>query len=652
MQNEAITLTLSKLFANGDDLRSTPAMEDADRELRASIAAHGLLEPLVVRRHDEAWSVVAGHRRYRALRALAEAGEIAADAPVNCSILNEDVASAEAALAENVVRVAMHPADQVTAFRRLADEGATVEDIANRFGLPQSTVARRMRLGQLAPSILEAYRDGRILEEAARAYATTPDTERQMQVYEQIESDESYAGGQHYANRILRHLQEERMRSDSPLAKFVGTDEYAKAGGASEQTLFQDYAVLQDADLVERLAREKLAAEKAAVEAEGWKWVETSADQDTWKFRQECREVYPQRHRREPTPEEQAVLDKVEALSGKWEAEGLDYDELQPDEQREWDEASAAADAVEAATQQRTFTSEQKAAAGVLIGIGHGGALERIEGLVRKGDPMPGEAPTTSGTAAAGAAGNAAHTGEAAPKPKGYSQKLKDNIMNLRGGVLRAVLLEKPEVAQDALVFAMVLALRTGASHYDSNGRGFYPGLPLSVRREHNTRLGVPDGSDEIKAYLDGPEWHPPFIDSKLSIGEMFEAYRALPPDSKALVTSAVVTELLVDHPGGEDADYDMHAAIAAETQPAWSRRLLKVDENVWSVDVMWKLLRKDQIIDECRPYLGEEWAAGAADLKKGQLALDAAKRMRAHPGWLPKGFHAAARPVREPESA
>ena len=649
MQNEAITLPLSGLYANGDDLRSTPAMEDADRELRASIAAHGLLEPLVVRQHAERWSVVAGHRRYRALRALAEAGEIADDAAVHCTILHDDVDSTEAALAENTVRVAMHPADQVLAFKRLHDEGASAEDIANRFGLPQSTVQRRMRLGQLAPPILERYRDGSILEEAARAYATTPDTERQMQVYEQIEADQSYMGKQHFANRILRHLEEERMRSDAPLAQFVGTDEYAAAGGASEQTLFQDYAVLQDADLVERLAREKLAAEAAAVEAEGWKWVELNADGDAWKFRQSCRETYPQRYRREPTDEEQAVLDKVEALGNKWEAEGLDYDELQPDEQREWDEASEAADAVAEALEQRTFAPAQKAASGVLIGIGPGGRLERVEGLVRQGDPMPGEAPaTTSGTAAA----DAAHTGEqAAPKAKGYSQKLKDNIMNLRNGVLRAVLHEQPEVAQDALVFTMVLSLRTGASHYDGNGRGFYPGLLLAVESKHNPRLGVPDGTDEIKAYLEHPEWRPPFIDPKLSIGEMFEAYRALPADSKALVTSAVVTHLLVDHPGGEDATYDVHAAIAAETQPRWADRLLKVDENVWSVDVIWSKLRKDQIIDECRPYLGDEWAAGAADLKKGALALDAAKRMRAHPGWLPKGFHVA-RPEREPEGA
>ena len=47
--NQATTIRLDKIKSNGDDLRTTPAVADADAELRASILAHGLLEPLVVR---------------------------------------------------------------------------------------------------------------------------------------------------------------------------------------------------------------------------------------------------------------------------------------------------------------------------------------------------------------------------------------------------------------------------------------------------------------------------------------------------------------------------------------------------------------------------------------------------------------------------
>jgi len=641
VENEAGSVALSLLHANGDDLRSTPAMEDADRELRASIAAHGLLEPLVVRRHDEAWCVVAGHRRYRALRALAAAGEIADDAAVNCTVLHDDVDSTEAALAENVVRVAMHPADQVAAFKRLADEGASTEDIANRFGLAKVTVAKRLRLGNLAPEILEAYRKGDLDQEAAQAYASTADLDTQRRVFKAVADDYSY----HRAHAILAKLQENAMRSDSALAKFVGDDDYRAAGGAAETTLFTDYSRWTDVELAERLARAKLERIVARLREVGWKWAELY-EGEQWNIHQHYRQTQPQRRRRAPTTEEQAILDRAEALGTKWEAEGLDYEELQPDEKAEWDRVAAQADAVAEALEQRTFTLEQMAGSGVLVYLGHDGEVVLKDGLVRKGDPMPGEAPATSGTAAAGAAG-AAHTGEQAPpKPKGYSQKLKDNVMGLRNAVLRDVLRENPAVAQDAVTFSLVLALFTGHS------QGFYPDLPIAVHREHNPRLPVDGAGDELKQYVEDREWQPPFLSRSQSIGEMFEAFRTLPADAKDAVIAEVCARLLLDKPGGEDATYDVHAAIAQETGAAWGTRLQAVDESVFSVETFWGKLRKDQIVAEARPYLGDEWAARAEQMKKGALAADAAKRMRLFPEWLPKGFNVARPETANPESA
>ena len=640
VENEAGSVALSLLHANGDDLRSNPASADADAELRASILAHGLLEPLVVRNREGAWHVIAGHRRYRALRALADAGEIPADAPIDCTILAAGVDATEAALAENVVRVAMHPADQVTAFKRLADEGASTEDIANRFGLAKVTVEKRLRLGNLAPEIMAEYRAGNMNQEDAQAYASTADLEAQRRVFRAIMDDYGF----HRAHAILAKLQENAMRSDSALAKFVG-DAYHAAGGSAETTLFTDYSRWTDVELAERLAREKLERIIARLREAGWKWAELY-DGEHWNVYHNYRQTQPQRHRRAATVEEQAVLDKAETLSTKWEAEGRDYDELQPDEQHEWDEASARADAVAEALEQRTFTPEQMAGSGVLVYLDHDGEPVLKEGLVRKGDPMPGEAPaTTSGTAAA--ADGAAHTGEAAPaKPKGYSQKLKENVMGMRNAVLRDVLRENPAVAQDAISFSLVLALFTGHAH------DFYPALPIAMRRENNPRLPVDGASDELKQYIEDREWQPPFLSRSRSVGQMFEAFRKLPADAKDAVIAEVCARLLCDKPGGEDAPYDLHAAIAQETGVAWGTRLLAVDEDAFSVETFWKKLRKDQIIYEARPYLGDEWAAKAGDMKKGELAADAARKMRAHPGWLPKGFHVDRPEAANPESA
>ncbi|MDE0032006.1 MAG: hypothetical protein OXU75_02535, partial [Deltaproteobacteria bacterium] len=64
--------------------------------------------------------MIAGGRRLAALKALAEDGVLDAAHPVPCLVVDGDAPSAELSLAENIVRIAMHPADQVAAFRDLA----------------------------------------------------------------------------------------------------------------------------------------------------------------------------------------------------------------------------------------------------------------------------------------------------------------------------------------------------------------------------------------------------------------------------------------------------------------------------------------------------------------------------------------------------
>ena len=120
-------------LASGN-VRKTPpdeADEADEAQLIAFIKAHGLLENLVVRPDEPAadgadrFAVAAGRRRFEALKALTEAGTIDADHAVPCKIAANGDAD-ELSLAEDVVRIAMHPADQVVAFSELARSGATV----------------------------------------------------------------------------------------------------------------------------------------------------------------------------------------------------------------------------------------------------------------------------------------------------------------------------------------------------------------------------------------------------------------------------------------------------------------------------------------------------------------------------------------------
>ena len=111
--------------------------------------------------------------------------------PVPCQVRSGDADPAELSLAENVIRIAMHPADQVVAFSKLADAGQSVSAIAARFGASERTVEQRLRLGNAAPELLDAYRADEIDLEVLKAFAVTADRERQMAVWEQVSGQDS-----------------------------------------------------------------------------------------------------------------------------------------------------------------------------------------------------------------------------------------------------------------------------------------------------------------------------------------------------------------------------------------------------------------------------------------------------------------------------
>ena len=154
-------IPLSRLAFAPENVRKTPPDGQADAELKASIAALGLLENLIVRSDTpaedgaERYAVVAGGRRLKAMQVLKV---LDADHPVPCLVRADDGEAGEVSLAENVVRITMHPADQVVAFTKLVQAGQSVSSVAARFGLSERLVEQRLRIGNAAPELLDAYR--------------------------------------------------------------------------------------------------------------------------------------------------------------------------------------------------------------------------------------------------------------------------------------------------------------------------------------------------------------------------------------------------------------------------------------------------------------------------------------------------------------
>ena len=140
---DATSIPLNKLTAWDGNVRKTAGADTALAELAASIAAHGLLQSLVVRKDKKGkFSVVAGGRRLQALQQLAESGSIEADSAVPCQVIASDADATEISLTENVMRAPMHPADQFDAFRELVDNGSTPADIAARFGVGSHRISK------------------------------------------------------------------------------------------------------------------------------------------------------------------------------------------------------------------------------------------------------------------------------------------------------------------------------------------------------------------------------------------------------------------------------------------------------------------------------------------------------------------------------
>ena len=88
--------------------------------------------------------------------------------------------TSELSLAENVVRLTMHPADRMVAFSKLAMAGAGGTEIAARFGVSERVVEKRLRFGNLAPELLDAYRANKATLEVLQAFTITSDHERQL----------------------------------------------------------------------------------------------------------------------------------------------------------------------------------------------------------------------------------------------------------------------------------------------------------------------------------------------------------------------------------------------------------------------------------------------------------------------------------------
>ena len=180
--SQVIDISLDKILPN----RFQPRIKFHEKninELAESIREHGVIQPIVVRKISDKYEIIAGERRYKA-SVLANKNSI----PALIVNLN-DKDAAEVALIENVQRQDLTPIEEAVSYKKILDMGMTQEQLAQKLGKTQSTVANKLRLLNLDEEVQEALLDQKISERHARSLLKLSDLKDQVEILNRIISE-------------------------------------------------------------------------------------------------------------------------------------------------------------------------------------------------------------------------------------------------------------------------------------------------------------------------------------------------------------------------------------------------------------------------------------------------------------------------------
>lgn len=174
-------IALDKIYANPDQPRHT-FDEEALQELAQSIAEHGVISPITLRKDaNNRYMIIAGERRYRAAKL---AGLHAIPAYIRTA---KDEQVMEWALIENIQREDLDAIEIALAYQRLMDEyNLTQERMSERVGKKRATVANYLRLLKLPAEIQLGIKEKKIDMGHARAILGSPSPEQQLLLYKKI----------------------------------------------------------------------------------------------------------------------------------------------------------------------------------------------------------------------------------------------------------------------------------------------------------------------------------------------------------------------------------------------------------------------------------------------------------------------------------
>jgi ParB family transcriptional regulator, chromosome partitioning protein len=631
-------IPLDKLVVSPTNVRKTLSSAAEDAELEASIRASGLKQNLVVHPMGDAkdvHAVVAGGRRLKVLQKLAAEGALPAGFKVPC-LVEEPEAALETSLIENTIRSAMHPADEFVAMATLIDAGEAIEAIAVRFGVSERHVRQRLRLGKLAPELLDAYRAGEISLETVTAFTLGADHAAQLAVWNQLK-DNSYI--QPYT--VKRRLTESAVPLDSDLGTFGAAAAYEAAGGRITRDLFSgdEDGFLDDAALVKRLAIEKLEAKAAELRPQ-WAWTKAVLDLE-YGFMAQYARVRPQPA--EVPAELAAEIARIEQRLG--ELEDVDPDAWTAELAAEAEQLEDRRNEIDGLA---VYSDKDRARAGCIVTIGEHGDFCLHQRLVERSASRGGAAahagePSDDGDEAPASAPSEDENDDPSPRPSavsaeqavrkecGFSQMLVDDLKASRLQIARAHLAGDFGVAFDLALYSLCVDL------FERFGYRSHPldlhAAETELRSSLNDLSGTPaDRLLEARRQALDLDW------LKLPPAEGFAALASLPAAAKQRLFAWCVASCLKPQLAIEDrADAVVESAVG---------RLAIPFADFWRPTAAnyWGRVKKARGLAIAKAILGPRWARDHTDAKKPILAAALEKAFDPAADTAPIGLDRAAR--------
>lgn len=580
--------------------RNVRTRDDAYNEgllpLADSVEAFWLLQNLIVTEHGSGkqmhYEVEAGRRRFDALGILFERGVINKRTPIPANRV--PVADAVAiSLAENTQREQMHTGDEILAYKRLIDEGRSIEQVAKEFRVDPMVIQRRLKLANVAPRFLAMFRTDEIGLDVLMALAITDDHERQSNVWDSL-SEHTRDARWLRAALTKEHVDIKR----SPVALYVGSKVYEEAGGAIERDLFSEKedGYMLDAALLHRLAQAKLDKRAESIKKEGFAWVETRLQMD-FSDRSAFGQVGTVA--REPTKKE---AKKITGLQGKI-AEHEACDEMSDEARGEL--RSLRGELKEIQESLQVPDPEQQAIAGAIVTIGRDGKAEVLRGVIRPEDKRLIKA-VAKKKAKSGNGGEAATESDA-----DLSARLTLRLTAQMTAGLQVATARAPNIALALVVFRLV-GERTDALHLHLTNTN----LPMFDEAiEQSTAV------KELEAFRDKVLADVPADD--------FAWFLAQPVDRLLEILAVCIAPAIDAVTNNGTVSKDV-AALA---------RAVKLDMADWwqpTADTYLRYVSKPQILASVTEGVSQEAATEVSKAKTKALMVTLAQEQLAGKRWLP----------------